>query len=89
MYVVSSLARSQQSIASSVFQTTIKLAVTVGLGIFAAIFTSISESPSKSGYYANDPFEPYAGVFWGAVVLSFISLLLVPFLRLKTQGHEE
>lgn len=89
MYVVSALPRSQQSIASSVFQTTIKLAVTVGLGVFAAIFTSVAENPSESGYYAHDPYEPYAAVFWVAVILSFISLLLVPFVRLKTQGHEE
>ncbi|KAJ4308165.1 hypothetical protein N0V94_009469 [Neodidymelliopsis sp. IMI 364377] len=89
MYVVSSLAKSEQSTASSVFQTTIKLAVTVGLGMFAAIFTSISERPSNSGYYAKDPYEPYAAVFWGAAVMSFISVLLVPFLQVKTQGHKE
>lgn len=89
MYVVCYLSKSQQSIASSVFQTTIKLAVTVGLGIFAAIFTSVSENPATTGYYAHDPFEPYAALFWVAMALSFISLLLVPFLDLKTQGHEE
>jgi hypothetical protein len=89
MYVVNALVRSQQSVASSVFQTTIKLAVTVGLGIFAAIFTSVSNNPSKTGYYAHDPLEPYAALFWVAMILSFISLLLVPFVRLKTQGHEE
>lgn len=89
MYVVSSLPRSQQSVASSVFQTTIKLAVTIGLGVFAAIFTSVSENPATTGYYAHDPFEPYAALFWFAMALSFISLLIVPFLKIKTQGHEE
>ncbi|OAQ61202.1 aminotriazole resistance protein [Pochonia chlamydosporia 170] len=87
MYVVSALPNAQQSIASSVFQTTIKLAVTIGLGAFAAIFASVSEKPATTGYYVNDPFEPYAALFWFATALSFISLLLVPFLRIKTQGN--
>ena len=87
MYVVSSLPKLQQSIASSVFQTTIKLAVTTGLGIFAAIFTSVSEDPATTGYYAHDPYEPYAALFWFAMVLSFISLLVVPLLKIKTQGR--
>ena len=88
MYVVSCLPKSQQSIATSVFQTTIKLAVTVGLAVSAAIFTSVSENPATTGYYAHDPFEPYAAVSWFAMVLSFIGLLLVPFLKIKTQGHK-
>ena len=86
MYVVSSLSRSQQSTASSIFQTAIKLATAVGLGICAAIFASVSENPTTTGYYANDPFEPYAALFWFATAASFASLLLVPFLKIKTQG---
>ncbi|KAK3386464.1 aminotriazole resistance protein [Podospora didyma] len=86
MYVISSLDKTQQSIASSVFQTTIKLSVTIGLGIFASIFSSVSDHPSNTGYYANDPFEPYAALFWCATAMSFISLCLVPLLRIKTQG---
>lgn len=89
MYVVSSLPKSQQSIASSVFQTTtIKLSVTIGLGAFAALFSSVSDNPATTGYYAHDPFEPYAAVFWFATAVSFTSILLVPFLKIKTQGHE-
>ncbi|KAK8127207.1 hypothetical protein PG984_008315 [Apiospora sp. TS-2023a] len=87
MYVVSSLPKSQQSIASSVFQTTIKLATVLGLGICAALFASVSERPASSGYYANDPFEPYAALFWFATAVSFVSLLIVPLLNIKTQGH--
>ncbi|KAK8050899.1 hypothetical protein PG993_002284 [Apiospora rasikravindrae] len=87
MYVVSSLPKSQQSIASSVFQTTIKLATVLGLGICAALFASVAERPARSGYYANDPFEPYAALFWFATAVSFVSLLIVPLLNIKTQGH--
>ena len=86
MYVVSSLSKSQQSVASSVFQTVIKLATVVGLGICAAIFASVSEHPAATGYHAQDPFEPYAALFWFATAVSFVSLLLVPFLNIKTQG---
>ncbi|KAK8029250.1 hypothetical protein PG991_006306 [Apiospora marii] len=87
MYVVSSLPKSQQSIASSVFQTTIKLATVLGLGICAALFASVSEKPAGGGYYAHDPFEPYAALFWFATAVSFVSLLMVPLLNIKTQGH--
>lgn len=87
MYVVSSLPKTQQSIASSVFQTTIKLATVLGLGICAALFASVSEKPATTGYYAHDPFEPYAALFWFATAVSFVSLLLVPLLKIKTQGH--
>ena len=88
MYVVSALPKSQQSIASSVFQTTIKLATTIGLGICTAIFASVSDNPATTGYYAHDPYEPFAALFWFAMALSFTSLLFVPFLKIKTQGHE-
>ncbi|KAF2755648.1 aminotriazole resistance protein [Pseudovirgaria hyperparasitica] len=86
MYVISSLDKSQQSIGGSIFQTTAKLCVTVGVGISTAIFNAVSESPSKSGYYANNPYEPYAAVAWYCMGCAVISVLLVPFLRIKTQG---
>jgi len=87
MYVVSSLPKSQQSIASSIFQTTIKLATVIGTGVCTAIFDSVSANMSTSGYYANDPYEPYAFIFWFSFILSFTSLLIIPFLKIKTQGH--
>ncbi|KAM7213190.1 Major Facilitator Superfamily domain containing protein [Rhypophila decipiens] len=86
MYVVSSLPKSQQSVASSIFQTAIKLSTVIGLGICAAIFASVSEHPATAGYYVHDPFEPYAALFWFATAVSLISLLLVPFLNITTQG---
>ncbi|QSZ30035.1 hypothetical protein DSL72_004553 [Monilinia vaccinii-corymbosi] len=87
MYVVSSLPKSQQSIASSIFQTTIKLATVIGTGVCTAIFDSVSLKISTGGYYANDPYEPYAFIFWFSFILSFISLLVIPFLKIKTQGN--
>ncbi|KAK6073227.1 hypothetical protein SCUP234_08825 [Seiridium cupressi] len=88
MYVVSSLEKSQQSVASSIFQTAVKLATAIGLGICAALFTSVKANPASSGYYAHNPFEPYAALFLLATALSFTSLLIVPFLKIQTQGDD-
>jgi hypothetical protein len=89
MYVLSSLPPAQQSIAASIFQTITKLAVTVGFGIETAVFNSVKAKPATTGYYANDPYEPFAGVFWAAVATTFLSLFAVPFLRIKTQGNHD
>ncbi|KAF1989118.1 aminotriazole resistance protein [Aulographum hederae CBS 113979] len=89
MYVMSSLPKDQQSIAGSIFQTITKLCVAIGMGAATAIFDGLESSPSSSGYHANDPVEPYAGIFWFATASSALSVLFVPFLTLKTQGHVE
>ena len=89
MYVLSSLPKNQQSIAGSIFQTVTRLAVTIGIAMGTAIFRSVEEKPATSGYYANDPFEPYAAVFWMSTAVAFIGVFLVPFLRIQTQGGEE
>jgi hypothetical protein len=87
MYVLSSLPKAQQSTAASIFQTITKLAVTVGFGIETAVFNSVYAKPAKTGYYANDAYEPFAAVFWAAAATTFLSLFAVPFLRMKTQGN--
>lgn len=78
----------KQSIAGSLLQTLTRLCTAVGYGIATAIFDAVQKNPSRSGYYANNVFEPYAAVFWFAVGICFIGVLLVPFLRITTQGHE-
>ena len=88
MYVVSKMPQSRQSIAGSLFQTVIRLCTAVSYGIATAIFDAIQRSPPRTGYYANDPVAPYAGTFWFGAGVSVIGLLLVPFLRIGTQGHE-
>ncbi|RYO60401.1 hypothetical protein AA0116_g5770 [Alternaria tenuissima] len=89
MYVLSSLPKAQQSIAASIFQTITKLAVTVGFGVETAVFNSVVADPASTGYYDNDPYEPFAAVFWAAAVTTFLSLFAVPFLRIKTQGNHD
>lgn len=89
MYVLSSLPASHQSIASGLFQTVTKLCVTLGFGISTALFDHVSKNPSKRGYHAGDPIEPYAATFWFSVAVSAAGLMLCPLLTVGTQGHHE
>ncbi|KAF2648578.1 major facilitator superfamily MFS-1 [Lophiostoma macrostomum CBS 122681] len=87
MYVLSSMPASRQSIAGSLFQTLTRLCTAVGYGVATAIFNGVVSKPSESGYYAHNPAEPYAAVFWFSTGISFLGILFVPFLKIKTQGH--
>ncbi|PVI03870.1 hypothetical protein DM02DRAFT_669438 [Periconia macrospinosa] len=87
MYVLSSMPANKQSIAGSLIQTLTRLCSAIGYGIGTAIFDSVQRNPSSSGYYANDAIEPYAAVFWLSTGVAFVGVLLVPFLRIGTQGH--
>ena len=89
MYVMSSLSKSQQSIAGGLFQTVTRLCITIGMGISTAIFDGISKSPKSSGLHAHDPIQPYSGIFWFCTACAGASILLVPFLTITTQGHLE
>jgi hypothetical protein len=86
---MSSLAKSQQSIAGGLFQTVTKLCITIGMGISTAIFDSVAKSPRTTGLHAHDPIQPYSSVFWFAAACAGISILLVPFLTITTQGHRQ
>ena len=77
----------KQSIAGSLFQTLTRLCTAVGYGIATAIFDAVQNKPATSGYYANNAVEPFAAVFWFAAAVSVPGVLLVPFLRITTQGH--
>lgn len=88
MYVISSMPSSQQSVAGSIFQTVTRLCMTLGLGISTAVFDSVQSKPTLAKYW--DPAaQPYSAVFWFAFACSALSLLLVPFLRIGTQGAQE
>ena len=87
MYVPSSMPLNKQSIAGSLLQTVTRLATSVGYGVATAIFDGVKKKPATSGYYANNAIEPYAAVFWFAAGIALPGLLLVPFLKVGTQGH--
>jgi len=87
MYVMSTMPKSEQSVASGLFQTVTRLCTTIGFGISTAAFNAVQEHPSKSGYYAGDPIEPYAAAFWFSFASAATSLLCLPWITIGTQGH--
>lgn len=86
---MSSLPLEQQSIAGGIMQTVTKLGTAIAYGLSTAIFKADKRSPATSGYYAGDPVEPYAATWWCSAAIAAISLALVPFLTIKTQGGRE
>ena len=78
----------KQSIAGSLLQTLTRLCTAVSYGIATAIYDAVQRHPAKSGYYGNNAVEPFAAVFWFAAAVSLPGVLLVPFLKITTQGHE-
>ena len=85
MYVMSSMAPSQQSVASGIFQTVAKLCTTIGFGASTAIFNSVEQNPTLSSFW-DKPTQPYAATFWYSVACAGVSICLVPFLTIGTQG---
>lgn len=87
MYVMSSMPPDKQSIAGSLLQTLTRLCQAIGVGIATAIFEAVQQNPATSGYYAYDPIEPYVSTFWFATGMGALGVILVPFLKIGTQGH--
>lgn len=88
MYVMSSMPPSQQSTAGGIFQTVTKLCMTIGLGIATAVFNAEKRKPTMSNYWDFDT-QPYAAVFWMCTAACALSIGLVPFLTLGTQGNRQ
>lgn len=86
MYVMSSLPRHQQSVAGGIFNTVTKLCNTIGLGITTAIFTSTSSASAQHPSASNESLKPYLACFWFSCASAGLSILLVPFLTIGTQG---
>jgi hypothetical protein len=83
MYVMSSLPPSQQSIAGGIFNTVNKLCNTLGLGIATSVESSIVNRMTAS----TPAIQPYLSVYWFAAAAAGLALLMVPFLKLGTQGN--
>lgn len=88
MYVMSSMPPSQQSVAGGIFQTVAKLTMTLGLGIGTAIFDAVGRSPTLASYWDEET-QPYAATFWFSAASAGLSVLLVPFLKIGTQGGKD
>jgi hypothetical protein len=85
MYVMSSLPPSQQSIAGGIFNTVSKLCNNLGLGIATSVETSLLNKMTAS----TPAIQPYLAVYWYAAAAAGLSLFMVPFLTLGTQGNTE
>jgi hypothetical protein len=82
---MSSLPPSQQSIAGGIFNTVSKLCNNLGLGIATSVETSIVNKMTAS----TPAIQPYLAVYWYAAAAAGLSLFMVPFLTLGTQGNTE
>lgn len=85
MYVMSSLPPAQQSIAGGIFQTVTRLCMTIGFGVTTALFNAVQKNPQMASYWDKET-QPYTATFWFATACSVVSVALVPFLTLTTQG---
>ncbi|KAJ5160736.1 uncharacterized protein N7482_007740 [Penicillium canariense] len=84
MYVMSSLPPNQQSIAGGIFNTVTKLCSNLGLGIATFINTAVAHKMTPT----TPAIRPYLAVYWFAAAGAGLSVLMVPFLTLGTQGSD-
>lgn len=80
-----SLPAHQQGLASGVMNTLIRLSSTVAMGIATAVFSSVEVSPQGM----EKPMLKYTRTFQVSVALAAASVLIVPFIKIGTQGHLE
>lgn len=84
MYVMSSLPPNQQSIAGGIFNTISKLCNNLGLGIATSVNSSVASQMTAS----TPAIRPYLAVYWFAAACAGLSVFIVPFLTLGTQGGD-
>ncbi|KAL4791774.1 major facilitator superfamily domain-containing protein [Aspergillus venezuelensis] len=88
-YVMSSLPRSQQSLAGGILSAVNKLLSNIALSISTAVFDA-GQKRVRAGS-ANDinGFAGYRAAFWMLVGIAGMNLLLVPWVRIKRGGLED
>jgi hypothetical protein len=72
----------QASLAAGVLQTAMRLSLSLGLSITAAVYGSVAKTPQGR---ANVTF-PFERVYLCGILFSLVSLFLVPFLKIGNQG---
>ena len=82
MYVMSSLPSHEQSIAGGIFNTVSKLCNNLGLGIATSVHSALAHQMTPT----TPAIRPYLGVYWFAAAAAGVSVLMVPFLTIGTQG---
>ncbi|QIX01381.1 hypothetical protein AMS68_006898 [Peltaster fructicola] len=88
LYVVQSFPKESQSIAGGIFQTIVRLCMTVGFGITTALFNATQQNPGLASYWSKE-IQPYTITFWFSFACAALSVCLVPFLTIGTQGGKE
>ncbi|KAI9926682.1 hypothetical protein AWENTII_011301 [Aspergillus wentii] len=83
MYVMSYLPPDDQSMAGGILNTVNKLGNNIALGITTYIHTSVRNQTS------SDSIKPYLSVYWFSAAATGITIFMVPFLTIKTQGVVE
>lgn len=86
MYILSALPTEQQGVAGGICQTMARLGGAVSFAITTAIFNAVPV-PTR-GYFANDESVKYSAAFWYGCGMCFLTVCMVPFLRVGTQGNE-
>ncbi|KAL2006343.1 hypothetical protein VTN00DRAFT_9997 [Thermoascus crustaceus] len=81
MYVMSSLPPSDQSVAGGIFNTFSRLCTNIGLGISTAVYNAVRGQVDDASST-----KPYLSLFWFGAAASGLSIFLIPFLKLGTQG---
>ena len=84
MYVMQALPPHQQSLAGGIFNMLLRLGTATSLGISTAVFSSLEDSPTGK----SNVMWPYQRAFDVSIGLAGAGCLLVPFLRIGTQGNE-
>lgn len=59
--------------------------MTIGFGVTTASFNAVQQNPTMPAYWDRET-QPYTATFWFALACSVVSVVLVPFLTLTTQG---
>lgn len=63
--------------------TLVRLASTVAMGIATAVYSSVEVSPQGM----EQPMLKYTRTFQASLAMAALSVLVVPFIKVGTQGH--
>jgi hypothetical protein len=74
----------QASLAAGVLQTAMRLSISIGLAITAAVYGSEYNSPQGS----RDLNLPYFRAYLCSILFSVLGLFFIPFMKIETQGRK-